>query len=89
MPLCHFVDWLRHRIPDRLDRAQISDHRIEIAIGHDLVEAAWHDHGDPRAAALDAFPQQLLEFGVGVVADAGFGVLGDVRGRDLERRLIP
>src|SRR5712692_5167387 len=67
MSLRHLVDWVRHRILDRLDRAQISDHRIEIAVGHNLIEAAGHDHGDWYAVPLDALAQQLLELGVGVL----------------------
>ncbi len=89
MSLRHLVDWVRHRILDRLDRAQISDHRIEIAVGHNLIEAAGHDHGDWYAVPLDALAQQLLELGVGVIADASFFVLRNVRCGDLERRLVP
>src|SRR5271167_4673231 len=70
MSLRHLVGGIRHHVLDRLDRAQIRDHRIEISVGHNLMEAARHDHGDLRAIALDALAQQLLELGVGVVADA-------------------
>jgi hypothetical protein len=58
-------------------------------IGHDLVETARHDHGDRYAIALDAFTQDLLELGIGVVADSGFLVLRDIGRRHFERRLVP
>jgi hypothetical protein len=89
MPLVHLVDRIWHAVLHRLDRVQIGDHRIEIMIGHDLVETARHDHGDRYAIALDAFTQDLLELGIGVVADSGFLVLRDIGRRHFERRLVP
>ena len=89
MSLRHFIDRIGHGVGDRFDRMQIGDHRIEVAVGHDLVKAARHHHRHRNAIALDALAHDLLELGIGVVADPGFLVRGNVRRCHFERRLIP
>src|SRR3974390_1027901 len=89
MPLRRLVDGIRHCVLDRLDGAKVSNHRVEIAVGHDLVEPARHDHRDWHAIALDTLAQHLLELGICVVADSGFVILRNVRRGHFERRLVP
>ena len=56
---------------------------------HNVVKAGRHDHGGMHT--LRRFPgaHQFLDVGVAPVSDSGLFVLRDVRGRYLERRLVP
>ena len=75
LELRHLVDRVRHLVADGLDRAQIGDDRIEVAVGHDVVEIRRHDHRDLHAVRSFARAQDRLDVRVGPGADAGFLVL--------------
>src|SRR4029079_4357541 len=58
--LRNLVDRIRHRVLTRLDRPQIGNDRVEIAIGHELVESARHDHSNRHAVLFDAFAHDMF-----------------------------
>ena len=89
LDLRHLVDRIRHLVAHRLDGAQIGNDRIEIAIGHDVVEAGRHDHRDMHTVRPYAGAHQRLDLRIGPAADAGFLVRRNVRRGHLERRLVP
>ena len=83
------VDRIRHFVLDRLQRAQVGDDGVHVAVGDDLVESDRHHCRDRDAVRPHAGAQQVLDLRVGPGTDAGLLVLGDVRRRHLERRLVP
>jgi hypothetical protein len=79
MNLLHFIDRLRHLVFDRLQRAEISDDRIQIALADDLVKIGRHDHRELHAIWTHAGAQRRLDLRVGPGANTGLLILRDVR----------
>src|SRR5262245_3842965 len=87
--LRHLVDRVFNLVADGLERAQIRNDGIEIALRHDVIETRRHDHCDMHAVRPYAGAHDGFDFRVGPGSDARFLVLGDVWRRHLERWLVP
>src|SRR5215467_13371885 len=89
LKLRHLVDRVRDFVAYWLQGAQIGDDRIEIPIGHDMIEAGRHDHRHVHVVRPDTGTHERLELRVRPRADTGFLVRRNVRRGHLERWLVP
>src|SRR5262249_10637624 len=88
LKLGHLVDRVRDFVAHWLQGAQIGDDRVEIAIGHHVIEACRHDHRHMYIVRPDTGAHKRLELCVAPRADAGLLVGRYVRTGDLEWRLV-
>jgi hypothetical protein len=89
LDLRHLIDRVFNLVADGLERAQIRNYGVEIALRHDVIETCGHDHCDMHAVRPYAGAHDGFDFRIGPGSDPGFLVLGDVWRRHLERRLVP
>src|SRR5262249_29109148 len=87
--LRHFVDRIFNLVADGLERAQIGNDGIEVAIGHDVIEARRHNHCHMHAVWPYAGAHDRFDVRVGPGPDAGVLVRSDVWCGHFEWRFIP
>ena len=69
----------RHDLPDRRDRAQVSHHRLDVAVGQPAIEVEGHRRPESPPVAASALADRPDHLVVRPPADPGLGIRRDVR----------